>query len=102
MSRGRGRGGSFSYSPRASQAPEPLEPERLITEDIGAFIESISLDEGIKYPQAKVEQVIPVASYDWIDKASPTIAVPGEWIEFLADFKTSYTVLYPRKPTRVD
>lgn len=74
----RGRGGSTTSR---STYMAPGEVERPITEYLGAFISDITLDlDPTTYPVGAVEHVAPIASYSWLDKATPTIAVPGNAI----------------------
>lgn len=73
--RGKGRGGSV-----ATHVIPSLESERPIMdmEYLGAFIGDVTLDpDPTSYPTAAVDNVDSIASYSWLDKITPTIAVPG-------------------------
>jgi hypothetical protein len=78
----RGRGGSFTS--RTNYVTPPVEAESPITEYLGAFIGDVTLDpDPTTYPVGAVEHVAPIASYSWLDKITPTIAVPGNAVTLL-------------------
>jgi len=71
MQRGRGtaRGGLLASR---------VNMTRTIVEHLGAFIDDVTLSaDPMSYPAAAVEHVVPIASYSWLDKSTPTISVPG-------------------------
>lgn len=47
---------------------------------LGALITEMSLDDDpATYPVAAIENILPVASYSWLDKPGATIKVPCEF-----------------------
>lgn len=69
---GRGRG-----APRGGCGLRLREKPRVITENIGSLVEVISIGTADDFPIANVQNVASVASYDWLDRPTPTMAVPG-------------------------
>lgn len=41
------------------------------------MVQNISLDGGGPFSEAHVEHVVPVASYDWLERPTPTIVISG-------------------------
>lgn len=69
---GRGRG-SWSTPYRTG----PAEPEISIMDGLGAYVADVAFNnDSIAHPTAAVENVVPIASYSWLDERTPTIAVP--------------------------
>ncbi|KAF8313259.1 hypothetical protein DL93DRAFT_2081345 [Clavulina sp. PMI_390] len=70
--RGGGRGGGWRSDLRAT-------PGLPIDHKLGTRIEEVQVDSNsAKHPIAAVENVVPVASYTWMDKPTPTISIPSK------------------------